>query len=581
MSLSLIITLVDPAPGTGPFDIYSIDSLGNVTGPLATNIPKASLLSGYTLYNVPDNAVKILVESNNEYCQTSIEIIIPTTTTTSTTTSTTTTSTTTTTTTTTTTSTTTTTTCPPEEFFMELNGITSVSDIDITSTEPFSIFWDSTDPGSRVDYAAGTYTNISKTFSPAFTGTAKIQSCDLGGITTFVIPTVAPSATNTIVIEQSELVKLIGLLQFKVYNNVFVSGITTSNLNPTLVNIVIWSSDISGDIANLPSPLQEFDVRRTTASAPGLTGSIDTLYTLSPNLNLFWITAANDIDGNISSIPATAIRFAIEGSNQISGNFSSLSDNSALQIFVCNGANTITGNINNANWTNIRWMEVGGSGIKTGNINTISYNPAITQISFPSATSGITSGITGNLSFLPDTIFFLNLSDCTISGNATDIPTSCTTFILGNNGTLTGTVTGLPTVLQQIFLSGNNHTITGAINDLPANLRFVKIEGDGHNVSGYTGTRDWGTLNLVSPGQRTMCKFSILGAAMTSLSSTQADDLIIDLEATSSWQDSTSFPTPGDTKAVNYKGAAVASPAGIAAKAALEGPPRNVPVTNY
>ena len=148
MSLSLIITLVDPAPGTGPFDIYSIDSLGNVTGPLATNIPKASLLSGYTLYNVPDNAVKILVESNNEYCQTSIEIIIPTTTTTSTTTSTTTTSTTTTTTTTTTTSTTTTTTCPPEEFFMELNGITSVSDIDITSTEPFSIFWDSTDPGS-------------------------------------------------------------------------------------------------------------------------------------------------------------------------------------------------------------------------------------------------------------------------------------------------------------------------------------------------------------------------------------------------------------------------------------------------
>lgn len=567
MSVPVIITLTTTGPSvTGPFSIYCMQGATQTQPPLVTGVTKAQLLAGYYMV-APTGCTGLRVFSNGVECTNYIDFAI---TTTTSTTSTTTTST-----------TTTTTTCAPEEFFMEFNGITSVT-MQITSTEPFSIFWDASDPGSKVDYAAGVYGSINKTFSPAFTGNAKIQSCNLEGITKFVIlDTVTPNATNTIVIEQSELVKLTSLTEFKVFNDVFVSGVTTSNLNPTLVKIVMWSSDISGDIADLPSPLEEFDVRRTTAPAPGLTGSIDTLYASSANLNIFWVTAANDIDGNISSIPATVVRFVIEGSNQISGNFNSLSDNSSLVFFVCNGANTITGSINDVNWTSITWIEVGGNGIKTGNINTITFNPAIFQISFPSATSGITSGITGNLSFLPDTITFLNFSDCTISGSVSDIPTSCTTFVLGNNGTLTGTVTGLPTVLQQLVLTGDNHTITGAINDLPGNLRFVKIEGDSHNVSSYTGPRDWGTLNFATLGQRTMCKFSIFGGAMTSLSSGEADDLIIDLEATSDWRNSTSFITPSDTKAVNYKGAAVASPAGIAAQAALEGSPRFVPVTNY
>jgi hypothetical protein len=325
--------------------------------------------------------------------------------------------------------------------------------------------------------------------------------------------------------------------------------------------------------------LEQFDVRRTTAPAPGLTGSIDTMYSTRPNLNYFWVTATNAISGNISNIPSTATAFAVTENNTIDGNFSSLSDNANLIYFICNGSNTITGSINDANWSNMLWFEVGGSGIKTGNINTITFS-SMFAFSFPNTVGGVNSGVTGNLSSLPNSLEFMNFSDATLTGSTTDIPTSATTFVLGGNGTVTGAVTGLPTGLEQLVLTGNNHSITGTINDLPSNLRFVKIEGDSHNVSGYTGSRDWGTLNFATPGQRTMCKFSIFGAAMTSLSSTQADDLIIDLEATSDWKNSTSFITPGDTKAVNYKGAAVASPAGIAAKAALEGPPRLVPVTD-
>lgn len=562
--MNILVKLNTASTDTGPFLVYT--NLNSYQAPAYGPYTKAQLTTGVVI-NVPNATTNIRIRSNGQ-CVNDIFLLIPTTTSTTTTS-------------TTTTSTTTTTTCPPQEFVMQLNNITSVSNIQIKATEPFSIFWNSADPSSKVDYPAGTYTNISKTFSPAFTGTAKIQSCNLGSIEKFVIPNnVAPTASNTIVIQQSQLVKLTGLTEFRVYTNVFVSGITTSNLNPSLETIVIWFSDISGDVNNLPSPLVQFDVRSTTAPAPGLTGSIDTMYGTRPTLLYFWVTALNALTGDISSIPSSASTFAVTENNTIAGNFSSLSDNPTLQYFICNGANTIAGSINSVNWTNMLWFEVGGSGIKTGNINTITFNPTMFAFSFPSTVGGTVSGIVGNLSSLPDSLQFMNFVGCSFTGSTADIPTSATTFVLGLNGTVTGTVTGLPTGLQQLILAGNNHTITGTINSLPSNLRFVKIEGDNHNVSGYTGTRQWGTLNWAVPGQRTMCKFSIFGAGMTSLSSTQADDLIIDLEATSSWQNSTSFITPGDTKAVNYKGAAVASPAGVLAKAALEGPPRNVPVTN-
>lgn len=560
--MNILVKLNTASSDTGPFLVYT--NLSNYAAPAYGPYTKAELTAGVVI-NVPNATTSIKVRSNGK-CTNDIILNLPVTTSTTSTTST-------------TTSSTTTTTCSPQEFFMEFANITSITNMQITATEPFAIFWDASDPSSRVNYAAGTYTNISKTYSPAFTGFVKIQSCDLGTITKLVIPdNVVPNTSNTIVIEQSELVKLTGLVEFRTPTSTFVSGITTSNLNRSLRTIVIRASDISGNIEDLPAPLSEFDVRTSTAAAPGLTGSITTLYATRPALNVLHIAVANIITGDISSIPSTAIRFFLTGSNTVGGNFSSLSDNTAMVTFTCNGANTIAGSINSVVWTNITSFEVGGSGIKTGNIDAISFNSNIFQLSFPSSDTNNASGITGNLSSLPNSIQFLNLSDCSTLGAAADIPTSCTTLVLGANNALSGTVTGLPTGLQQIVLSGDLHTITGLISSLPANLRFVRIQGSGHNVSGYTGTREWGTLNFAISGQRTMCKLAISGAAMTSLSSSEADSLIIDLEATSDWRDSSSFLS--DPKLVEYKGAAVSSPAGIAAKDALALPPRSVSVIN-
>lgn len=459
------------------------------------------------------------------------------------------------------------------DFIFKANGLLSIEfdNIETTGTYGFKMLWgDSPTPQT---YGVGDVTGVAHTYSPAYTGDIKLRVTDLANVKQFNIAggtdKPLPNAATTVVVEQSELIKLTGLLSFKSNENVRVTGITTANLNPTLTSATIWFSDISGSITDLPLNLENFDVRSTIAPLPGLTGSIATMYGARPNLKFFWVSAENNISGNISTIPSAATYFVVGGNNTITGNFSSLSDNSTLIYFICNGNNNITGNIETVNWTNLRWFEVGGLGVKTGNINSITFNSTMFALSFPS--SGVTSGITGNLSSLPDNLEFINLSDCTITGPASDIPTDATTFVLGANGAVSGTVAGLPTGLQQLILTGNSHTITGTINGLPANLRFVKIEGSGHNVSGYTGPRTWGTSGL-------MCKFSIFGAGMTGLSPTEADQLIIDLAATSNWQDSSSFSF--DPKIINYKGAAVSSAPAIAAKALLLASPRLVTAVN-
>jgi len=61
MPCLITITLSTAGADTGLFNIYS-----DVTGydcPLVTGVSRASLLAGYAMYNVPDNATSVRVES--------------------------------------------------------------------------------------------------------------------------------------------------------------------------------------------------------------------------------------------------------------------------------------------------------------------------------------------------------------------------------------------------------------------------------------------------------------------------------------------------------------------------------------
>lgn len=82
MPQTVLITLTTAGANTGPFDLYS-DADGYVT-PFENDVPKASLVSGYTSTLVPDLATIVRVQSDAA-CTNYIDLTIVTTTTTTTT----------------------------------------------------------------------------------------------------------------------------------------------------------------------------------------------------------------------------------------------------------------------------------------------------------------------------------------------------------------------------------------------------------------------------------------------------------------------------------------------------------------
>jgi hypothetical protein len=59
--MNVTITLTSAGAGTGPFDLYS--DLDGYIVPFETNVPKSSLVAGYTSTIVPDGTQTIRVES--------------------------------------------------------------------------------------------------------------------------------------------------------------------------------------------------------------------------------------------------------------------------------------------------------------------------------------------------------------------------------------------------------------------------------------------------------------------------------------------------------------------------------------
>lgn len=85
--MTIYILLTSPGTDAGPFNLYS-DTDGYVSA-FATNVSKATLLSGYVNNNVPNGTVIVKLVSVGEECTNSIDVVvgggpIPTTTTTTT-----------------------------------------------------------------------------------------------------------------------------------------------------------------------------------------------------------------------------------------------------------------------------------------------------------------------------------------------------------------------------------------------------------------------------------------------------------------------------------------------------------------
>ena len=76
MAQTVIITVSTIGPGTGPFNFYSLDNSGVVTGPFETGVTRTQLLAGYVSINVPNDAVTIRVTSTSIDCPLSLDIYL-------------------------------------------------------------------------------------------------------------------------------------------------------------------------------------------------------------------------------------------------------------------------------------------------------------------------------------------------------------------------------------------------------------------------------------------------------------------------------------------------------------------------
>jgi len=461
------------------------------------------------------------------------------------------------------------------EFVFEAYQMTSILFDDIQTVNGFTMLWNASDLTTAQNFAAGQQSSISHTYPSAYTGNVKLQVTSLADVQRFNIagggsaPAPINNSTFTVRIQQSELVKLTGLISFKAAESCRLFGMATANLNRSLERFIAYFSYMTGSIGLLPTVLEELNLIETNS----VTGTINSMYTNCPNLTSFTVGATNGISGTINSINPASTIFLCTDNNAISGTFASLPSLPNIIYFVVNGANTISGNIEDMTWTSLLWFEVGGVGAKTGNVDNITFNNAM----FAFSLGGNGTAISGSLSQFPNSVEFFNVGGTSsLTGTVADVPTSCTTFAYGGNCVLSGNVSGLPSTLEQLVITGASSTVTGTISSLPPNLRFVKIEGASHTVYGYPTSRLWGTLNYTVGGQRTMCKFSIYGAsAVSNTDQTEVNNLIIDLDAAQTWTNSVSFIL--DTKVVNYKGIVV-NGAGLTAKNSLVS--RGVPVNN-
>lgn len=70
--MTVLITLTAAGLDTGPFDLYS--DLDGYTSAFETGVDKATLLSGYPCFTIPDYTNTVRIKSNNGLCTNSIDV---------------------------------------------------------------------------------------------------------------------------------------------------------------------------------------------------------------------------------------------------------------------------------------------------------------------------------------------------------------------------------------------------------------------------------------------------------------------------------------------------------------------------
>jgi hypothetical protein len=328
------------------------------------------------------------------------------------------------------------------------------------------------------------------------------------------------------------------LLYFTCFSNANASF--TGNINEIGDSCIRFdvgqSNTITGDIADIPASMQEFDLGGNNT----VTGDIADL---KEGLTYFYLSGQNTISGDIVNLPSTLEYISVTGNNTITGDMADFI--STLTRITIGGYNTISGDIQDIEST-VTSFGIYGDNTIGGDLD---YWPSDSVIQTLNIQGDNT--ITGGFTALPFTLTSLTIQgNNTIDGLIEDIPSSVTSIIIMGNNIIGGTLNNLPSDCSFISLSieGNNtitgdivylpdtlltlnlqgaNTVYGDLNDLDSTLRYIYLLGD-NAISDYippSGGKTW--YSLANPP----ASFNFQPSSAGGLSSTEVDDLIIDLDA--------------------------------------------------
>jgi hypothetical protein len=273
---------------------------------------------------------------------------------------------------------------------------------------------------------------------------------------------------------------------------------STSSYSGTLMTIShTYSSAFTGNMKiscsagnNLINRLDNFSASNTYNSIVLTTLQIGEFKALT----IFNCGNTNAISGNISFLPNTLTYFSCKGANTTTGDISALP--SGLTYYVNLGFNTTSGNISTLP-SGLTYF------VNTGNNTT-----------------------TGSIASLPINLeVYDNQGNNTTSGSVSLLPSTLTSFRNFGTNTTTGNINSLPIGLLQYDNKGTN-TTTGNIYFLPANIVFYVNVGQ-NTVVDYTSGRTWANNMIYVSNLPT--------SASGGLSSTEVDNLLIDLALVSTW----------------------------------------------
>ena len=445
---------------------------------------------------------------------------------------------------------------PLSIFRMYANDLTGAYIRQIISTSTYYIDWGD---GNIDTYGAGNNLNTEHYYSGGYspyTGEIKILAYDLGNITRISTDNrIGTGGTNpSLLIVGSELYKLSGLTYFGNVQSTFTGN--TTEIPIALQTLYSLRGKVSGDINNLPKTLTYLTLNENN----DVSGNIANFPSGMTHIEI--AAGTNTINGDIKDVPSGVTYFALYGRNTVSGNTSDIQPSNT--VFYLYGYNTLVGDIANIPNTNLRYFAAYGYNSLSGDVVNISGKTLYTFVSAnDDALTLCGNTITGDIKYLPkmlntveirgyntvygdianmptgstptNTTQYFNVTGRlpggnTISGDASNISTHISDFILGGRNILSGNTSSFPSNIKVMDVTGDN-TITGDIANLPPNAYFIDIEGN-NTVRNYTQGRSWAA---------NMNQLTIFPSSSSNyITTTEIDNLFNDLTGTT-WSNSPRF----------------------------------------